>query len=107
MCFVSHTQLQVVNALHYIMESNTSFIKDFSPTQSDSLNSTTESTQSQAGSRTNELKEDTEHGKKLKIDDVFASSKTAVSVSEDHYDYGESEAAALEKNGLLYNEMII
>ncbi|XP_063940245.1 inactive protein kinase SELMODRAFT_444075 isoform X3 [Daucus carota subsp. sativus] len=102
-----YNMTRVVNALHYIMESNTSFIKDFSPTQSDSLNSTTESTQSQAGSRTYESKEDTEQGKKLKIDDVFASSKTAVSVSEDHYDYGESEAAALEKNGLLYNEMII
>lgn len=105
--FVFCTQLQVVNALHYIMEGNTSFIKDFSPTQSDSVNSTTESTQSQVGSRTNELKEASEQGKKSKIDDVSASSKTVVSVAEDHYFYDESDAVALDRNGLLYNDMII
>lgn len=87
------------------MEGNTSFIKDFSPTQSDSVNSTTESTQSQIGSRTNEPKEVTEQGKKSKIDDVSASSNTVVSVAEDQYYYEEIEA--LERNGLLYNEMII
>lgn len=89
------------------MEGNTSFIKDFSPTQSDSVNGTTESTQSQVGSRTNELKEVNEQGKKSKIDEVSASSKTVVSVAEDHSYYEECEAVALEKNGVLYNEMII
>lgn len=89
------------------MEGNTSFIKDFSPTQSDSLNSTTESSQSQVGSRTNEVKEVTEQGKRSKIDDESASSKTVVSVAEDDYYFKEIDAVALERNGVLYNEMII
>lgn len=89
------------------MEGNTSFIKDFSPIQSDSLNSTTESTQSPVGSGTNELMECIEQGKNSKTDDVSASSKTVVSVAEDHYDYKKSKAAALEKDEVRYGEMII
>ncbi|KAL8154860.1 inactive protein kinase SELMODRAFT_444075-like [Apium graveolens] len=102
-----YNMTRVVNALHYIMEGNTSFIKDFSPTQSDSANSTTESTQSQVGSKTNELKEASEQGKKSKIDDVSASSKAILSVAKDHYLYEESNAGALDRDGVLYNEMII
>lgn len=112
----------MVNALHYIIEGNTTCIKDFSPAQSDSVNSATGSTQSQDDVDTNVGKNfDTEVPSSsstisslstsfsnhvlITTKNISTSSERLLSDAEKHYE--KKKVVLVGKGEVLYDEMII
>lgn len=117
-----YTMERVVNTLHYIIEGNTTCIKDFSPTQSGSVNSATGSAQSQDDVDTNErnnfdtkvpsssstissLSTSFSNHVLITTTNISTSSERLLPDSEKHYE--KKKVVLVGKGEVLYDEMII